>query len=377
MATNPVIPMVYKVDWFQATESDILGDILPLSKSKFWKFLQEIGYKIEDFEESSPRYFYNTGLTLGRYLNIYYDTESRELNKYSPKNVMFQFTGQGSTDLALKLSQYFKTSNFELVWHKFFEVTYYLKVTRIDVCLDDYNGVLDFSKMERKLKRREFRSSKQRYQILKDKKADGSTKGETIYLGTRKRHQDGYLIRFYDKYAEYKTKGAVLPTAVENLITGAGTHIWQRYEMELHGKACKNFIEQILQGLTFGYLYKGLMRNAIEFLKVSKSNKNKSYWSVVDWWEDFLEGAGKCSVAEPERDIDLGRLLRWIRVAVVPSLHLLDEIGQVKGFDIYELIKACEIGEYAKKQERLKNETLALPNKQLNLYLQGFVDGDY
>ena len=147
--------------------------------------------------------------------------------------------------------------------------------------------------------------------------------------------------------------------------------------MEFHGKACKNFIEQILQGLTFGYLYKGLMRNAIEFLKVSKSNKNKSYWSVVDWWENFLEGAGKCSVAEPERDINLGRLLKWIRVAVVPSLHLLDEIGQVKGFDIYELIKSCEIGEYAKKQERLKNETLALPNKQLNLYLQGFVDGDY
>lgn len=370
--------MVYKVDWFQATESDILGDILPLFKSKFWNLLQNLGYKFEDFEEVSPRYFYNSGLTLGRYLNIYYDVESKGLNKYSPKNVMFQFTGQGSTDLALKLSSYFKINNFELVWHKFFEVTYkYLKVTRMDVALDDYNGVLDFDKMERKLKRREFRSSKQRYQILKDKKADGSTKGETIYLGTRKRHQDGYLIRFYDKYAEYKTKGAVLPTAVENLITGAGTHVWQRYEMEFHGKACKNFVEQILQGLTFGYLYKGLMRNAIEFLRVSKSNKNKSYWSVVDWWENFLEGAGKCSVTEPERDVDLGRLLKWLRVAVVPSLHLLDEIGQVKGFDIYELIKACEIGEYAKKQERLKNETLALPNKQLNLYLQGFVDGDY
>lgn len=136
------------------------------------EFLQNLGYKFEDFEEVSPRYFYNSGLTLGRYLNIYYDVESKGLNKYSPKNVMFQFTGQGSTDLALKLSNYFKIDNFELVWHKFFEVTYkYLKVTRMDVALDDYNGVLDFDKMERKLKRREFRSSKQRYQILKDKKS--------------------------------------------------------------------------------------------------------------------------------------------------------------------------------------------------------------
>ena len=73
----------------------------------------------------------------------------------------------------------------------------------------------------------------------------------------------------------------------------------------------------------------------------------------------------------------MGRLLRFIRVAVVRSLHLLDEIGQVKGFDIYELIKSCEIGEYSKKQERLKNETIAMPDKLLSLYLQQFKDGDY
>ena len=168
-----------------------------------------------------------------------------------------------------------------------------------------------------------------------------------------------------------------MPTVVENILTGSGTHIWQRYEMEFHGKACKNFIIQVLQGSTFGFLYKGLMKNAIEFLKVDKSNRNKSYWSVVDWWANFLDGVEKCSVAEPERDLDLGRLLRWIRIAVVPSLHLLDEIGQAKGFDIYELIKACEVKEFAKKQERLKNEAISMPDKLIDLYLQAFEDGDY
>ena len=378
MAINPVIPMVYKVDWFQCTESPEFEDILALSKSKFWAFLQKLGYRFEDFEETSPRYFYNTGLTLGRYLNLYFDVESKGISKYSPKNVMFQFTGQGSTDLALKLSKYFQTTNFEVVWHKFFETTFdYLKVTRMDVALDDFNGVLDFDKMERKLNRREFRASKRSYNIIKDKDTDGTIKGETIYLGARKRHQDGYLIRFYNKYAEYKTKGNVLPTVVENILTGSGTHIWQRYEMEFHGKACKNFIIQVLQGSTFGFLYKGLMKNAIEFLKVDKSNRNKSYWSVVDWCANFLDGVEKCSVAEPERDLDLGRLLRWIRIAVVPSLHLLDEIGQAKGFDIYKLIKACEVKEFAKKQERLKNEAISMPDKLIDLYLQAFEDGDY
>lgn len=380
MAINPVIPMVYKVDWFQATETQNIEGSVDLFRSKFWLFLtEELGYKIDDFEEINSRYFYNTGLTLGRYLNIYYDNDLKEISSYSPRNVLFQFTGQGSTDLALKLSDYYKSTNFSNIWYEFFKIVCNLdlKVTRLDIALDDYNGVLNFDKMERKLKRREFKSSKRSYNIVKDKHTDGSTKGQTIYLGARKRHQDGYIVRFYDKYAEYKSKGAIVPTVVENIITDEGSHKWQRYEMEIHGSACMNFISKILGGYSFGQLYKGLMRNAIEFLKVSKSNKNKARWDVVDWWLDFLENAEKCSLAEPERDLDLGRLLRWIRVSVVPSLHLLDEIGSEKNFDIYGLIKVCEVGRYSKKQERLKNTALSMSQDEIDKFIDLFKKGDY
>lgn len=379
MATNPVIPMVYKVDWFQVTERSENDEILDLLDSNLWHFLSQIGYKLSEFEEVSPRYFYNSALTLGRYLNIYYDSASRGINQYSPKNVLLQFTGQGSTDLALKLSKYYKTNDFSDIWYQFFKtvVKYDLKVTRMDIALDDYNAFLNFDKMERKLKRREFRASKRSYNIVKDKNTDGTTRGETIYLGVRKRHQNGYMIRYYDKYSEYKSKGAILPTVVENVVTGQGTHKWQRYEIEIHGQACMNFIARVLGGESFGMIYKGLMRNAIEFLKVNRSNKNKNYWQVCGWWEQFLEGAEKCSLAEPERDLDLGRLLRWVRVAVTPSLHLLDEIGQRRGFDIYELIKSCSIPIYAKKQERLKNDALNMPQSVIDSYIEAFEKGEY
>lgn len=379
MLINPYTSMLYKVDWFQATESDKNGGNLPLFASKFWHFLTEIGYNFTDLEEIAPRYFYNSGFTLGRYLNIYFDNETRDIDSYSPKNVLFQFTGQGSTDLALKLAKYFNISDFERIWYEFFKVIikFDLKVTRIDIALDDYNAVLNFDQIERKLRRREFKASKRSYNIVSDHNTDGSIKGRTIYLGARKRHQNGYLIRLYDKYAEYKNKGDVLPTDVENVITGEGTHKWQRYEIEIHGNACMNFIDQVLGGSTFGLLYKGLMRNAIEFLKVDRNNKNRAYWSVVDWWERFLTGAEKCSVVEPDRDLDLGRLLRWIRVAVVPSIHLLDEIGQKKNFDIYELIKNCEIAQYSKKQARLKNEAIAMPDSVVKAFIDQFKAGDY
>lgn len=379
MLKKPVISMGYKIDWFQCTEASKNDEVLDVLDSDFWNFFKKIGYSLNDFETASPRYFYNSGLTLDRYFNIYYDDEDKGINQYSPKNVLFQFTGRGTTDLALKLSKYFQTDDFDEVWNFFFNVVmnYEVKVTRFDLALDDFKGVLDFDKMERKLLRREFKASKRSYNIVKEKNTDGTIKGETLYLGTRKRHQDGYLIRFYNKYAEYKSKGAILPTAVEDVITGTGTHIWQRYEMEIHGKACENFILKIIGGMSFGELYKSLMKNAIEFLKVNKSNKNKAYWSVVDWWADFLDGAEKASLAEPEKDIDLGRLLRWIRVSVVPSLKLLDEIGQKKGFDIYEEIKKCSIGPYAKKQERLKEDALSMPDADIKNYLKEFEDGDY
>lgn len=379
MDTSPYTSMHYKVDWLQLTESDYLDDHLSFSKSEFWKYLTSLGYQEEDFEECAPRYFYNTGLTLGRYLSIFYDDPTKEVNRYSPKNVLFQFTGQGSTELALKLAKYYGSNDFEKIWKRFFRhiAIYEVKVTRLDVALDDFNGVLNFDQMERKLKRKEFRSSKRVYQIIKSHETDGKVKGETIYFGKRKKHQDGFLVRFYDKYAEYKSKGDILPTQVENVVTGEGTHKWQRYEMELHGAACKNFIDKILSGSSFGVLYKGLMRNCVEFLRASRTIKNKSYWQVSEWWEKFLEGAEKCSVTEPERDLDLGRLLRWLRISVVPSLHLLEDIGKEKGFDVYDLIKSCYIKPYAKKQERLKREVLSMPDKVVKSYIDAFKEGNY
>lgn len=379
MDTNPYTSMHYKVDWLQLTENDEFGDHLSLSESKVWKFLTRLGYQEEDFEECAPRYFYNSGITLGRYLSIFYDDLTKEVNQYSPKNILFQFTGQGSTELALKLAKYYGSNDFEKIWRNFFDYfdIYRVKVTRLDIALDDFNGVLNFDQMERKLKRKEFRSSKRVYQIIKSHETDGKVKGETIYFGKRKKHQDGFLVRFYDKYAEYKSKGDILPTQVENVVTGEGTHKWQRYEMELHGAACKNFIDKILSGSSFGVLYKGLMRNCVEFLKASRTIKNKSYWQVADWWEKFLEGAEKCSVTEPERDLDLGRLLRWLRISVVPSLHLLEDIGKEKNFDIYDLIKSCYIKPYAKKQERLKREVLSMPDKVVKAYIDAFKEGNY
>ena len=40
-----------------------------------------------------------------------------------------------------------------------------------------------------------------------------------------------------------------------------------------------------------------------------------------------------------ERDVMLGDVLEWLRVAVLPSLALLEQVGEERGFDVYDLLK--------------------------------------
>lgn len=380
MVKNPTTPTTLgglKIDWVQCTESDPSEDVLPLSSSKFYQYLLALGYQVSDFEENQPRNFYECGLTIGRYLNIYFN---REKNVYTGASVLFSFTGQGSTDLALKLSKYYQTNDFDLCWRNFFKVVEAfgsVSFKRIDLANDDFTGMLDFAKIERKLERKEFTAHKKTFNIVKSKKTNGTLNSETVYIGARQKHQNGFLVRIYDKRAEYLSKGDKLPIQVDNLISGEGSHYWVRCELEIKGKACDNLVAKYLAGKTFGELFSGLLANAILFKKVSKSNKNKAYWPVADWWANYLGKVEQTSLTDPERDLDLSSLLKWIRKAVAPSLALIQEIGDKKGFDFYEILKSLPETSFSKKQERLKNQALELPQEKIDDALDIFKRGAY
>lgn len=75
MSTNPYTAMVYKVDWLALTISDTLDQ----NREEFELLLLEsLGYDLADFESVNGRYFYNSGLTLGGYVNIYYNSKDKK-----------------------------------------------------------------------------------------------------------------------------------------------------------------------------------------------------------------------------------------------------------------------------------------------------------
>ena len=58
--------------------------------------------------------------------------------------------------------------------------------------------------------------------------------------------------------------------------------------------------------------------------------------------------------------MDLGGLLRWLRVSVVPALKLLEELGAEKGLGLYQIIKDITPGDYSKTETSIsqRNETI-------------------
>ena len=88
----------YKVDWLAFSIKFASQDIDPFSLDLF----EELGYDLGEFEETPGRYFYNSGLTFFRFVNVYWNDPTKKRHANSSDTLTVVFTGQGCTDLAEK-----------------------------------------------------------------------------------------------------------------------------------------------------------------------------------------------------------------------------------------------------------------------------------
>ena len=123
-------------------------------------------------------------------------------------------------------------------------------------------------------------------------------------------------------------------------------------------------------------IFKTSLRNLLEILTPKRGDTNKNRWYKTKWWEKFLEYDETIDFSLAERDVMLGDLLEWLRVAVLPSLSLLEIIGNERGFDIYDLLQKAEKStDFSKKQNRLYVNSQTLSDETINHYLSEFLGG--
>lgn len=329
----------YKIDWLSfsiPTECDQIDD-------NHFQILRSLDYDLKNFDTISGRYFYNSGITLGNYLNVFFNNANVEKIKGSTDTVTYQWTGQGCVDLYDRID-----GN----WWGFLRDIKELgaKVTRLDIALDDFVGVLKFSTILSKLEKGHYKSSKKSYNVVRSSDVNRNDKGLTIYIGSARSTSStgNYYLRMYDKKAQYLEKGQLLPEEIEQ------AEFWQRYEISYTKQKADEVAEMLSDGEPVDYIFKKSARKIIEFLVPKKIEKE--YWKTCKWWEEFLQTDEKIKFDNPERDINLGGLLKWLSVSVMPNIKNLERIADRFGFDIYKMMKDYEVLEFSKKQERLNNE---------------------
>ena len=357
----------YKVDWL-AFSLSILADN---TSGRDDKLMECLGYDLADFDEIPGRWFYNSGATFRNYVNVFWNDPSKPIHKNSSRTMTVVFTGQGATELAEKWGSR---------WVDVFQLLAAyggVNFTRLDLALDDYDGAVDFDKIKQKLADGHYRSSRKTYNIVKTSNSKQSPLGETIYIGNARADngsRGNVYARFYDKRAQYLAKNQLFPTDVRQYWLKTGKEVWQRYEISYSKKYAGAIIQRFLEGEVVDMIFKSTLRNLLEILTPKPGDTNKSRWYKTSWWEKFLEYDEAMDFGIAERDVMLGELLEWLRVAVLPSLSLLEEIGSERGFDIYSLLReARKPEERSKKQERLLVNSETIPDELLKRYLATFL----
>lgn len=353
--------------------------------------LELLGYDFNEFEKGSGKNFYNQGATLGNYVNVFwndYTDTKNPVRRNSSATMNVVFTGQGSTDLALRNDN---------DWVKIFTIlTKYeprnkpkskdeaeakpsINITRIDIALDDYDELVKFDDIEKKLKKGHYRSSKRSYNIVKTSDQFGQKLGETIYIGNARiasGSRGNVYARFYDKLAQYHEKNQLVTSDVREHWKKTGKEVWQRYEISFSKNYTNSIVKDILNGESIDKIFKTSLRNLLEILTPRGTDTNKNRWYKTKWWEDFLQYDERKGFDLPERDVMLAETLEWLRVAVLPSLNVMEKIGQERGFDIYDLLRrARKPNELSKKQSRLIADTRNKSDETINDYLTKFLLG--
>lgn len=378
------VPPKFKIDWLSFT----IADDLDTKKKKPFYILDMLGYDLSKFKEVAGRNFFNSGYDFNRCIKIFYNDPTKVKQKGAIDAHNYVFTGVGCSSLQGHINN---------DWIALFTTLKNLgvKFSRIDICLDDLNypSRVGFPYIERKLARKEFRSSKRRYNLMKDVDTTGKLVGETCYFGSRSTtgKMGHVLCRTYLKALEMvnaKHQESAMPEEVRNQVFmpdfDQKGYQWIRWELEFTKHKAVAVIDLILELSVkeenpIAEAYYRVLRDTIDFLvptkgKDGKVYKNKARWRSSPKWLAFLKNSRKAVLENPSSIYDLGSVHDWILFQVMPSIQMLQEIYSKHGLDFFDLMKQVPQCEYSKKQQVLLDSTANMSTKELLVYANHFLE---
>lgn len=197
-------------------------------------------------------------------------------------------------------------------------------VSRLDFALDDYEGLLDLTEIERALAYGEVVTRWKNYEPRKGKIPIGSLgvgSGETIYIGSRTSET---FARIYDKNKEQ---------AASNPEFKPLPH-WVRFELEIKKRRADQVFNELLTLISsgsedLGGFLAGFIRGLLDFKDFSTQDVNKSRWLTVAWWDTFLSFSVKLRLTLPKGIDTVEKVKRWVLRSVAPMLAVVATIDSM------------------------------------------------
>ncbi|WP_061243333.1 replication initiation factor domain-containing protein [Leptospira interrogans] len=227
------------------------------------------------------------------------------------------------------------------------------KFTRIDLALDDYQGILDLPHIYEKLKRKEVASRFRGYSkfespfdlvetgsLFRDHKI--GKHGYTVYVGSFRK--SNCFVRIYDK------KLQVGPSCA--------WPVWNRLEFQLNHDAADQYCnptwnvdpetgevlnsnEKFPDPRRAKFEDRSFPKTAFYYLKflepaykhrlnglghVCLEEIHKQYWGICSWWTDFLKIAEGEGIGLPKNETGLQDIDNWLRNQTSGAMYLLTEV---------------------------------------------------
>ena len=299
----------YLIDWLSFTVK--LGDPLEV--------IEKVGLSGLDFQlVESARYGYNRNYTVDGLINVMFS------DKRSDMGVHVEMTGQG----VRKYETLMEVSGF--TWWQVFEyLRSFVNFSRIDLALDEYEGLVDFNNIIGKINRGEHVGRCRTFKVIAGRNSKGEHIGTTIYMGSNK---SDIMLRVYEKNYERQQKGYEVDA-----------DIWNRWELVLKHEKANDFVTQLVENVcSYGGLFKSILADLIRFVEPSATDSNKRRWEKSPWWEKFLEGIEPLQLKGKEYQPTLAKTLSWVEKSTLTAIKGLSEIASKENIDFMEVLEKSD-----------------------------------
>lgn len=187
-----------------------------------------------------------------------------------------------------------------------------VNLTRLDVAFDDFEGLLDITRLCNDTRQRKFRSKAEFWEVIE------SSNGQSLTVGSP---QSKVLIRIYDKLAERLAK-LQNPSDRDKVISEV-PH-WIRVELQLRDERAREFIKYLFHDdsltptdreLTLGEAFAGVVRSYLlyGYSVAARGHPEQAVWHTFDYWEKMLNTSGALKIyRKPGVDYNFMRLERYL-----------------------------------------------------------------